>query len=103
MSYDEYLSGLPEGSVSAVLSLEPLQGKALLSIEQITLMAMIDHLLGGTGTESRPERALSDIEQTLVRHLFGRVLRELAYAFEPIAVTKPQLLTLESNPQFVQA
>jgi flagellar motor switch protein FliM len=103
MSYDEYLSGLPEGSVSAVLSMEPLQGKALLSMEQATLMTMIDHLLGGTGTENQPERALSDIEQMLVRHLFGRVLRELAYAFEPIAVTKPQLLTLESNAQFVQA
>jgi flagellar motor switch protein FliM len=103
MSYDEYLSGLPEGSVSAVLSMEPLQGKALLSIEQTTLMVMIDHLLGGTGPENQPERALSDIEQMLVRHLFGRVLREMAYAFEPIAVTKPVLLTLESNPQFVQA
>jgi flagellar motor switch protein FliM len=103
MSYDEYLSGLQEGSVCAVLSMEPLQGKALLSIDLSTLLMMIDHLLGGIGTENQPERALTDIEQKLVRLLFGRVLRELAYAFEPIAVTKPQLLTLESNAQFVQA
>ena len=103
MSYDEYLSSLPEASVSAVLSLEPLQGKALLSIELDTLLVMIDHLLGGPGTEAQPDRMLSDIEQMLVRHIFGKVLRELAYAFEAIAATTPQLLALESNPQFVQA
>ncbi len=103
MSYDEYLSGLAEASVSAVLSMEPLQGKALLSINLDTLMVMIDHLLGGNGTEAQPERPLTDIEQMLVRHIFGRVLRELAYAFEVIAVTKPNLLTLEGNAQFVQA
>lgn len=103
MSYDEYLSGLAEQSVSAVLSMEPLQGKALLSIDLDTLMVMIDHLLGGNGTEAQPERPLSDIEQMLVRHIFTRVLRELSYAFETIAVTKPGLLALESNAQFVQA
>lgn len=103
MSYDEYLSGLAEVSVSAVLSMEPLQGKALLSVDLETLMVMIDHLLGGNGTESQPERALSDIEQMLIRHIFSRVLRELSYAFETIAVTKPNLLALESNAQFVQA
>ena len=103
MSYDEYLSGLAEQSVSAVLTMEPLQGKALLSIDLDTLMVMIDHLLGGNGTEAQPERPLSDIEQMLVRHIFTRVLRELSYAFETIAVTKPALLALESNAQFVQA
>jgi flagellar motor switch protein FliM len=103
MSYDEYLSGLAEASVSAVLTMEPLQGKALLSIDLDTLLVMVDHLLGGNGTESQPERPLTDIEQMLVRHIFSRVLRELSYAFESIAVTKPALLALESNAQFVQA
>lgn len=103
MSYDEFLSGLPEASVCAVMSLEPLQGKALMSLDLSNLMVMIDHLLGGSGVDEQPERPLTDIEQTLVRHLLGRALREFAYALEPIAVTRPQLLTLESNAQFVQA
>jgi flagellar motor switch protein FliM len=103
MSYDEYLSGLPEASVCAVLSLEPLQGKALLSVDLATLLLMVDHLLGGSGAEHQPERPLTDIEQMLVRHVFSRLLRELSYAFEPIASIKPKLLALESNAQFVQA
>ena len=104
MTYDEYLTGMSDGSVCAVLTMEPLQGKALLSIEQFTLLTMIDHLLGGNGGTSQPDRALTDIEQTLVRHLFGRVLRELAYAMESIHdSTRPKLLALENNAQFVQA
>jgi flagellar motor switch protein FliM len=103
MSYDEYLSGLPESAVTAVLSLEPLQGKALLSIDLTSLLTMIDHLLGGTGGDPQPSRPLTDIEQQLVRHLFVRVLREFSYAMEPISPTNPVLLALENNAQFVQA
>jgi flagellar motor switch protein FliM len=104
MSYDEYLNGLPEASVSAVLSMEPLQGKALLSLDLDTLMTMLDHLLGGTKPDNQPKRALTDIEQSLTRQIiFGRVLRELSYAFEIITPTNARLLTLESNAQFVQA
>ena len=103
MSYDEYLSGLGDGTVSAVLTLEPLQGRGLLSISHTVLLAMIDHLLGGPGGPKQPERGLSEIENELLRHLFARLLRELAYAMEPISPTQPQLVTLESNAQFVQA
>ena len=86
LSYDEYLTGMPEGAVCAVLSLDPLPGKALLTLDQVTLLTMIDHLLGGPGTEKQPDRPLTDIEQALIRHLLTRLLRELAYALEPITV-----------------
>jgi flagellar motor switch protein FliM len=103
LSYDEYLTGMPEASVCAVLTLDPLPGKALLTFEQATLLAMLDHLLGGPGTEQQPDRPLTDIESSLVRHLLQRLLRELAYALEPISPTTPEVLGLESNAQFVQA
>lgn len=103
MSYDQYLSELPENSLTVVLAMEPLQGKALLSIEPDSLLFMIDHLLGGGGSQGQPDRPLTDIEQVLVRHLFNRVLHELGYAFQTIVETSPTILTIESNPQFIQA
>jgi flagellar motor switch protein FliM len=103
LSYDEYLSTLHDGTVCAVLTLEPLQGRALLTMEKSMLLTQIDHLLGGSGAEEQPDRALTDIEQALVRHLFNRMLRELSYALEGIAATRPELVALESNAQFVQA
>jgi flagellar motor switch protein FliM len=103
LSYDEYLSRLSDQSVCTVLTLEPLPGKALLNLDLTTLLMMVDHLLGGPGSTEQPDRPLTDIEQALVRQTLSRVLRELAYALEPIASIRPALVSMESNAQFVQA
>lgn len=103
LSYDEFLSAVPDNSVSAILSLEPLPGKALFNMDAATVLTMIDHQLGGPGSEKQPDRPLTDIEQALFRNLLNRMLREFAYAFEPISHISPSLLALESNAQFVQA
>jgi flagellar motor switch protein FliM len=103
LSYDEYLTGLPEQAVCAVVHLDPWQGKSLLTFDAPTLLTFVDHLLGGPGAAEQPDRPLTDIEQSLVRHLLGRMLRELSYALEPFGTVKPELTTLESNPGFVQA
>jgi flagellar motor switch protein FliM len=103
LSYDEYLSGLPEQTVCAVLSMDPWPGKALLAFDLQTVLAMLDHQLGGPGSVDQPDRPLTDIEQALVRQLLVRMLRELTYAMEPLAHVNPQLVTLESDARFVQA
>jgi len=104
LSYDEFLSSMKDHSVCAVLSLEPWPGKALMAFDLATLLTMIDHQLGGMGSEQQPDRPLTDIEQALLRQLLNRLLNELAYALEPIAKgVRPQLLALESDARFVQA
>jgi flagellar motor switch protein FliM len=103
LSYDEQIGSLAQGSVCVVLGMEPLPGRALLTMDQTTLLQMIDYLLGGPGSEQQPERPITEIEQALTKYLLNRVLRELAYALEPIARTNPAMVALESNPQFVQA
>jgi flagellar motor switch protein FliM len=103
LSYDEYLTGLPDQTVCAVVALEPWAGKSLLSFELPALLTMVDHLLGGPGAAQQPDRPLTDIEQALLRHLLGRMLRELSYALEPLGPLGPELQSLESNPGFVQA
>jgi flagellar motor switch protein FliM len=103
LSYDEYLTGVHESSVCAVLTMEPWQGRALLTFDTSTLLTIVDHQLGGPGGDDQPERPLTDIEQALIRQVLQRLLRELAYALEPISKTRPALLTLESNAGFVQA
>ncbi|MBK7622130.1 MAG: flagellar motor switch protein FliM [Kineosporiaceae bacterium] len=104
LSYDEFLSSMKDHSVCAVLNLEPWSGKALMTFDLATLLTMIDHQLGGMGSEKQPERPLTDIEQALVRQLITRLLNELAYALEPITKgVRPQLLTLEADARFVQA
>ncbi len=104
LSYDEFLGGVGENTVCAVLTLEPWAGKALMTFELSALLTMVDHQLGGLGGDKQPDRPLTDIEQALLRQLFARMLGELSYALEPIAKNvRPQLITLESDARFVQA
>jgi flagellar motor switch protein FliM len=103
LSYDEYLTGVPENSVCAVLTMEPWQGRALLTFDATTLLTIIDHQLGGPGGDDQPDRPLTDIEQALIKQVLQRMLRELAYALEAMGKVHPQLQTLESNAGFVQA
>ncbi len=103
LSYDEYLSTLPDQSVCTVVGLEPWSGRSLLSFEAPMLLEVVDHLLGGPGGPQQPDRPLTDIEQAILRHLLTRMLRELAHALEPLGQVQPELLNLESNPSFVQA
>ena len=102
-SYDEYLTGLPERAVCAVVALEPWAGRSLLTFDAPTLLTVLDHLLGGPGTAEQPDRPLTEIEQVLVRQVLGRMLRELSYALAPLGSVRPDLQSLESNPAFVQA
>lgn len=104
LSYDQFVGSLGDNTVCLVLGLDPWPGKALMTFELATLLTMIDHQLGGMGTDTQPERPLTDIEQALLRQMFSRLLGELSYALETITKgVRAQLQTLESDARFVQA
>jgi flagellar motor switch protein FliM len=75
LSYDEFLTGIPDQSLCAVVSLEPWNGRALLTFDTSILLSMVDHQLGGPGGDSQPDRPLTDIEQAIFRQLLARMLR----------------------------
>lgn len=103
LSYDEFLNGMPDSSVCVVISLDPLPGKAIISLELGTVLTMIDHQLGGPGGENQPDRPLTDIEASIIKQLITRALREFTYAFEQIAHVEPHLIAIEPDARFVQA
>jgi flagellar motor switch protein FliM len=101
-TYDEYVATLNNPTIMAMITMDPLPGTAILEFSLSIAMASIDHMLGGSGG-SQPARPLTDIETPLLHSLIGRILGELRYAFEPIAVVRPELTAIEYNPQFAQA
>lgn len=101
-SYDEYTRAVPNPSLLAVLDFAPLSGSGLFQLPMGIVMGVIDRLLGGPGNEEQPERALSEIESGLVRKLVERMIHELAYSYESIAPFRAQVVSLESDAQFLQ-
>src|SRR5438445_556797 len=102
LTYDEYIRDVPNPTYLAILSLPPLAGASIFHLPLPVVMTAVDRLLGGPGTGPTVNRPLTEIEQSLVRDLLGRVLRELAYAFESLTPLEPAVIHQESNPQFAQ-
>lgn len=103
MSYDEYISGLETPTALFQLALDPMPGVGLFEVSLPVAMTVVDHLLGGPGSENQPERSFTEIETTLLTGVVDRCLSELAYAFEGVMPIEATVEAIEQNPQFAQA
>jgi flagellar motor switch protein FliM len=102
VTYDEYVRAAPNPTVLAILSLEPLNGAGILQIPMHLAMAIVDRMLGGSGSGSFPSRPLTEIESILMRTIIDRALSELTYSYESLVELEPAIVQFESNPQFAQ-
>src|SRR5207248_3265835 len=102
LTYDEYIRDVPNPTYLAILSLPPLVGASIFHLPLPLVMTAVDRLLGGPGTGAILSRPPTEIERSLMGDLLGRVLRELAYAFESLTALEPVVIHQESNPQFAQ-
>jgi flagellar motor switch protein FliM len=103
LSYVDYVESLANPSFIVLASIDPLPGTAILQLPHRTAMLCVDRLLGGPGADQQPERLLTAIENQLLRSLAQRVVHEMRYAFDGITSLVPQVMGMESNPQFMQA
>jgi flagellar motor switch protein FliM len=103
LSYADYVESLPGPSFIVLTSIDPLPGTAVLQLPHHIAMLCVDRLLGGPGADEQPERLFTAIETQLLRSVAQRVLHELRYAFAGISPLSPEVVGVESNPQFMQA
>jgi flagellar motor switch protein FliM len=102
-SYDDYLVTLPNPVFITTFTLEPLAGKGLLAYPLDMAMAIVDHMLGGSGNADQPNRPMTAMESAITNHLLGRLLDEFANSFAGITEIQPALNGFEYNPQLAQA
>jgi flagellar motor switch protein FliM len=102
-SYAEYVDSLAPSTYMTVFSADPMPGSGILEIPLPATMACIDHMLGGRGDGTQPERPLTEIESVVVRGLVERLLGEMRYSLEGIVGMSPQVTGVEYSPQFAQA
>jgi len=102
-SYDDYVQTLPNPVFISTFSLEPMAGKGMLAYPLDIAMAVVDHMLGGSGTADQPSRPMTAMETAITTHLLGRLLDEFANCFGTITEIQPALNGFEYNPQLAQA
>jgi flagellar motor switch protein FliM len=102
-AYDDYLVTLPNPVFITTFNLEPLAGKGLLAYPLDMAMAIVDHMLGGSGKAQQPNRPMTAMETSITDHLLERLLHEFAASFAAITELQPALSGHEYNPQLAQA
>ena len=102
-SYDDYVATLPDPVFITTFTLEPLAGKGMLAYPLDIAMAIVDHMLGGSGAAEQPNRPMTAMEVSITRHLLDRLLDEFAASFSTITEIQPAMAGLEYNPQLAQA
>jgi len=110
MTYGDYLMSLSEPSCLGVLSMEPLQGKAVMEITPSLVFPTIERLLGGPGNPMAPgdatakNRELSKFEENIMEHtLIEKILEILQDAWGNVEENiELKLEQLEKEPQYIQ-
>lgn len=87
---------LPQPSVSAVVGIDPLDTRMLLSVELPLLLRLIDRLMGGTGAGMVRPRDLTDIERALVRRLLETMLAQLTVTWDEMVGASLRVLDMQT-------
>lgn len=98
LTFEEATQTMSNPTVVAVISLEPLKGKAILEINPSLAFPMIDRLLGGMGHMPSELRALTEIEQTVIERVIRGFLVNLREAWQNVVEFRPRLEGIETNP-----
>lgn len=102
MTYEEFVRSLPNPSVIGIFQMRPLKGNVILEMNPNIVFAVIDRLFGGVGMPLSKPRALTDIEESIVRRVMSKALDSLQDAWKQVLVVDPKLEMIETNPQFTQ-
>lgn len=102
LPYDEFIRSIPKMTILNIFEAEPLEGRMVLEVHPNVAFAMLDRLLGGTGSAPSKINALTEIETTIMERIFSRAFESLQEAWKTIVDLSPRMEALETNPQFMQ-
>ncbi len=101
-SYAEYVDSLGQLTYMTLFTTEPMPGRSVLHLPLDAVMSCVDHMLGGPGSPSQPNRPLTEIESGVIAGLVDRLLREMRYSLAAIVAMDPEVTGVEYSPQFAQ-
>lgn len=100
--YSEFSNALSNAVLLGVVSMKPLAGNMVMEMASNLGFAIVDRLLGGTGTALDKERDFSEIELTIIERIFSICVNLLKEPWENVIKVTPRLERIETNSQFAQ-
>lgn len=101
--YSEFSNSISNPSILCIMNFEPLEGQIIIDLGVSLGYAMIEKLLGGKVSKQGAEaKALTEIEETLIRIIFGKFIDQIKEAWSKIIELSPSINSIETNAQFAQ-
>ncbi|WCK52889.1 flagellar motor switch protein FliM [Aneurinibacillus sp. Ricciae_BoGa-3] len=102
LPYEEFIRSIPKMTILNIFEAEPLEGRMVMEVNPNIAFAMLERLLGGTGTSQAKMGSLTEIETIIMERIFSRALGSFAEAWKNVIDIEPELELMEVNPQFMQ-
>lgn len=102
VTFSEFSNALSNPVILGIMDFQPLNGNIIVELSTNLGYAMIDRMLGGSGTPLEKSRSFSEIEMTIIEKmmvLFTQLMRD---PWKNVLEVSPMLSRLETNPQFAQ-
>lgn len=104
VTFSDFMKVVPMPSSINIFTMEPLKGYALFVMEAPMVFAMVDYFFGGSSNRpfTKSEgRYFTAIEQRIIRRTTMLALKDMGRAWESLYPIKPEYVSHEMNPQFV--
>jgi flagellar motor switch protein FliM len=101
--FDDFLLTLPSPVCMGIYKIEPLKGASMVTMDNNLVFAILESVLGGTGTRSMSEnnRMFTSIEIKIMQKIVNAALLDMEKAWAPLHATKMSLLRMDINPRLV--
>ncbi len=102
MTYEEFIRSMPSPITVAITEMSPLPGQALLGLTYEIVSSLIDRMLGGPGLPDSRSRALTDIEQNMIRRIINKTLNTLEDAWQSFVPVETSIVGMEESYALIQ-
>lgn len=101
-TYSEFSNALSNPVLLGVVNFSPLEGNIILELADNIGFAIVDRMLGGTGTPLDKSREFTEIELVILERIIEVCTNLLVDPWESVVAAEPRLERIETNSQFAQ-
>jgi len=103
ISFMEFSQCLPAPTCLVSLGMRPFDGNAVLEINPSLVFPILEMLLGGNGKSAlRPDREVTEIEQSILENVFRIVLHDLKEAWSTVTSMNFLIESFKTESQMLQ-
>ncbi|MEN8908244.1 MAG: flagellar motor switch protein FliM, partial [Clostridiales bacterium] len=102
LAYYEFNNSISNPVILAIVDFTPLNGSLIFELAPNIAFALVDRILGGSGSGIDKVRGFTEIELSIIERIIIQILNLMREPWENVVSIKPRLDKIETNAQFAQ-